>query len=136
MPRLMSRVRVPFPALNPHRVDFFLIKIGAVPKWLKGKVCKTFIHRFESDRRLKSYLNFQMYYVYILLSIKDNRRYFGFTNNIERRLFEHNNGLVKSTRNRRPLRIIHTETFTTKEEAMKREKELKKKKGKDSFRIL
>ena len=77
-----------------------------------------------------------MYYVYILLSIKDNRRYFGFTNNIERRLFEHNNGLVKSTRNRRPLRIIHTETFTTKEEAMKREKELKKKKGKDSFRIL
>ena len=76
-----------------------------------------------------------MYYVYILLSIKDNRRYFGFTNNIERRLFEHNNGLVKSTRNRRPLRIIHTETFTTKEEAMKREKELKKKKGKDSFNI-
>ena len=27
---------------------------GDVPKWLKGEVCKTFIHRFESDRRLKN----------------------------------------------------------------------------------
>lgn len=35
-------------------VDFFILenKNGAVPKWLKGKVCKTFIRRFESDRRL------------------------------------------------------------------------------------
>jgi uncharacterized membrane protein YphA (DoxX/SURF4 family) len=45
----MSRVRVPFPAL------FFLH--GDVPKWLKGEVCKTFIHRFESDRRLKKLFN-------------------------------------------------------------------------------
>jgi putative endonuclease len=70
-----------------------------------------------------------MYYVYILISLKDNKRYFGFTKNLERRLFEHNAGLVKSTRNRRPLRIIHMEKFDSKEEALKREKELKKKKG-------
>jgi putative endonuclease len=76
-----------------------------------------------------------MYYVYILISIKDNHRYFGYTENMERRLFEHNAGLVKSTKNRRPLRIIHTETFEKKEEALKREKELKKKKGKDLFKI-
>jgi putative endonuclease len=77
-----------------------------------------------------------MYYVYILISIRDNKRYFGFTENIERRLFEHNAGLVKSTKNRRPLRIIHVEEFESKADALKREKELKKKKGKDSFRIL
>jgi putative endonuclease len=77
-----------------------------------------------------------MYYTYILISIKDNKRYFGFTENIERRLIEHNSGLVKSTKNRRPLRIIHLEKFESKEEAMNREKELKKKKGKDYFRIL
>jgi putative endonuclease len=77
-----------------------------------------------------------MYYVYVLISIKDNKRYFGFTENIERRLFEHNAGLVKSTKNRRPLRIIHVEEFESKADALKREKELKKKKGKDSFRIL
>jgi putative endonuclease len=77
-----------------------------------------------------------MYYVYILISIRDNKRYFGFTENIERRLFEHNAGLVKSTKNRRPLRIIHIEEFESKADALKREKELKKKKGKDSFRIL
>ena len=76
-----------------------------------------------------------MYYVYILISLKDNKRYFGFTENIERRIFEHNAGLVKSTKNRRPLRILHTEEFESKAEALKREKELKKKKGKDSFKI-
>jgi len=76
-----------------------------------------------------------MYYTYVLISIKDNKRYFGFTENIERRLIEHNSGLVKSTKNRRPLRVIHIEEFETKEEAMRREKELKKKKGKDVYKI-
>ncbi len=68
--------------------------------------------------------------------MKDNKRYFGYTENIEHRLSEHNAGLVKSTRNRRPLRIIHIEEFESKKEALVREKELKKKKGKDSFRTL
>jgi putative endonuclease len=77
-----------------------------------------------------------MYYVYILISIKDNKRYFGYTENIERRLIEHNSGLVKSTKNCRPLRIIHIEKFESKADAMKREKELKKKKGKDSVKTL
>ena len=30
----------------------FVIKIGVVPKWFKGPVCKTVIRRFESGRRL------------------------------------------------------------------------------------
>jgi hypothetical protein len=49
----MSRVRVPFPALFLFKEHFFRnLRSGDVPKWLKGEVCKTFIHRFESDRRL------------------------------------------------------------------------------------
>ncbi|MEW6194660.1 MAG: GIY-YIG nuclease family protein [Bacteroidota bacterium] len=39
-----------------------------------------------------------MYTVYILLSEKDHKRYIGFTDNLERRLSEHNSGLVKSTK--------------------------------------
>ncbi len=31
---------------------YLLLKNGAVAKWSKAKVCKTFIRRFESDRRL------------------------------------------------------------------------------------
>jgi len=71
-----------------------------------------------------------MFYVYILLSQKDNKRYIGFTDNLDRRLNEHNSGLVKSTKNRRPLILIYKEEFKDKFDAMKREKKIKAKKGK------
>ena len=71
-----------------------------------------------------------MFYIYILLSQKDNKRYIGFTNNLDRRIEEHNSGRVKSTKNRIPLRLIYSEEFMNKTDAMKREKEIKAKKGK------
>ncbi len=71
-----------------------------------------------------------MYFVYILLSEKDNKRYIGFTDDIERRLLEHNAGKVKSTKNRRPLKLICSEQFGNKSAAIKREREIKNKKGK------
>lgn len=71
-----------------------------------------------------------MYTVYILLSEKDNKRYIGFTDNLERRLIEHNSGKVKSTKNRRPLKVIYTEEYSSKTEALRREKQIKSKKGK------
>lgn len=66
-----------------------------------------------------------MFIVYILLSEKDNKRYIGFTDNIERRLTEHNLGKVKSTKNRQPLKLIYTEQYENKSYAMKREKYFK-----------
>ncbi len=66
-----------------------------------------------------------MFTVYILLSEKDNNRYIGFTDNIERRLTEHNLGKVKSTKNRQPLKLIYTEKYENKSDAMKREKYFK-----------
>ncbi len=107
---------------------------GAVPKWLKGKVCKTFIRRFESDRRLKYYF-LSMFTVYILRSEKANKRYIGFTDNIQRRLFEHNSGYVTSTKHRRPLKLIYSEMFKSKIDAMNREKFLKSHSGRDFFRF-
>ena len=62
-----------------------------------------------------------MFTVYILLSEKDNKRYIGFTDNLARRLTEHNTGKVKSTKNRHPLKLIYTEQFENKSAAMKRE---------------
>ena len=70
------------------------------------------------------------YFVYILISKKDNKRYIGMTSNFERRLFEHNAGLINYTRNRRPLELLHKEEFDNKSDALLREKELKSKKGK------
>jgi putative endonuclease len=63
-----------------------------------------------------------MGYLYILLSQKDCRTYTGSTDNIERRLKQHNDGLVKSTKNRTPLRLIYVETYTSLREARYMEK--------------
>jgi len=66
-----------------------------------------------------------MYEIYILYSLKDQDLYVGQTNNLEKRLIEHRQGKIKSTKNRQPLAIIHRESFSTRREAMKREKFLK-----------
>jgi putative endonuclease len=75
------------------------------------------------------------YTVYIIRSTKDNKRYIGCTRNILRRLDEHNNGLVKSTRNRRPLELIYTEGFENKSDAIARERFFKSGKGREYLDI-
>jgi len=46
-----------------------------------------------------------MWYVYILKSLKDNQLYIGSTNHIQRRLDEHNSGMVDSTKSRIPFTL-------------------------------
>ena len=70
-----------------------------------------------------------MFTVYVLLSKKDNKRYIGCSSNLDRRLAEHNSGLVKSTKNRRPLKLIYSEEYDQKSEALRREKFFKSGKG-------
>ncbi len=65
------------------------------------------------------------YYVYILLSLKDNKFYIGFTTNLEKRLIEHNSGKNTSTRNRTPFKLIYFEGYLNKQDALGREKFLK-----------
>lgn len=65
------------------------------------------------------------YYVYIL-KCQDNKLYIGFTNDLIRRMKEHNNGLTQSTKNRRPLHLVYYEAFKSKRDALKREIKLKK----------
>lgn len=66
-----------------------------------------------------------MFYIYVLKSIKYNRFYTGSTDNLNKRLKEHNSGKTKSTKGFLPWEIIYTEKFSSKEEALKREKYLK-----------
>ena len=46
-----------------------------------------------------------MWYVYILRSKLDRQLYVGSTNDLKRRLRQHNRGTVEATRNRRPLEL-------------------------------
>jgi len=66
-----------------------------------------------------------MYYVYILKSKKDGKLYIGSTNNLWRRIKEHNSGLVKSTKSRLPFEIVYYEAYKSEKDARKREKNLK-----------
>jgi len=70
-----------------------------------------------------------MFYVYILL-LCNKQLYTGSTDDLKRRLFEHKKGKVKSTKNRRPLSLIHYEAYLLKSDAARREKFLKKTEGK------
>ena len=66
-----------------------------------------------------------MFWTYVLKSNRDGKLYIGSTGSLERRLWEHAQGLVKSTKNRRPLKLLYKEIFNTKEEAQNRERYFK-----------
>lgn len=71
-----------------------------------------------------------MYYVYVLQSLKDGKFYTGFTDNLERRIKEHNRREEPSTKSRAPFTLVYFEGCITKEDAIIREKYLKGGKGK------
>ncbi len=77
-----------------------------------------------------------MHYVYILISKFKNRTYIGCTKNLSRRLSEHNNGKVRSTKAFMPWEIAYFEEIENREEAFRREKEIKSYKGNIKFRNL
>jgi len=65
------------------------------------------------------------YFVYILLSLKDRKFYIGYTEYLEKRLKQHIDGRVASTRFRRPFKLLHYEAFVDQRDAEAREKFLK-----------
>ena len=71
------------------------------------------------------------YFVYTLYSEKRQKTYTGHTDCPERRIFQHNAGLEKSTKGGAPWSLIHLEKFGSRGAAMKRENELKTGKGRD-----
>jgi putative endonuclease len=73
--------------------------------------------------------NHMKHFVYILQSENKQHFYIGSSKDIEQRLIKHNAGSSKSTRPYRPWRIIYTETYASKELAMKREYFLKSTRG-------
>lgn len=70
------------------------------------------------------------YFVYVLRSKKDKNLYTGYTKDIKKRLKEHNEGKVTSTKHRAPFNLIYFEGSQDKYDAIHREKYLKTAYGK------
>ena len=67
-----------------------------------------------------------MNYTY-MLECADGSYYTGWTNNLKQRIEAHNSGKgAKYTKGRGPVKLVHVEIFDTKEEAMKREYQVKR----------
>ena len=66
-----------------------------------------------------------MFYTYVLKSIKDEKLYIGFTDDLSKRFFENQKGQVISTRDRRPLKLVYYEACHDKYKALDREKYFK-----------
>ena len=66
-----------------------------------------------------------MFYNYILQSKKNNNLYVGYTNNLKKRLEEHNRGLNQSTKPYRPWKIIYYEACLNEKDTERRENYLK-----------
>ena len=77
-----------------------------------------------------------MFTVYILQNTLTKRYYIGSTNNLERRLFEHNRGQTKSTRQQGKWISVYNETVNLNKEAKRREKQIKSYKGGNAFKKL
>ena len=65
------------------------------------------------------------YYTYILQSLKDGKKYTGYTKDLKLRFERHQSGYVESTKHRRPFKIIYYEWCIDEEDANRREKYLK-----------
>ena len=73
------------------------------------------------------------YFVYIIESVSTGKRYVGHTDDLDRRVAEHNcpehNRRKYTSRNSGPWKLIHQEQYPTRSEAMKREKFIKSRKS-------
>ena len=73
------------------------------------------------------YKTIHQYYLYIITNKKNGVLYIGVTNNLERRMFEHKNKLIKGFSSRYNLdKLVYLEVYQYVEDAIKREKNMKK----------
>ena len=76
-----------------------------------------------------------MFTVYVIHSPTYDKIYIGYTSDLRNRLISHNElGDKGWTIKYRPWELLHTEDFSTKSEALKREKQLKSSRGRHFIR--
>jgi len=77
-----------------------------------------------------------MYFVYIIKSLKTERYYIGSTNNLERRIYEHNIGKMRSTKAYIPYTLVYKEAFSDRMDAVRKERYIKSQKSRSFIESL
>ena len=78
-----------------------------------------------------------MWHVYVLNSMSGSKSYVGYTNDIQRRIFEHDVSEVRGfTLRYRPWILIHTESYGDRESAIVREKFFKTGRGREEIKLF
>lgn len=76
-------------------------------------------------------------HIVYILKCGDNTLYTGYTNDLENRLNKHKEGNgAKYTRGRGPFQVVFVEKFSSKEEAMQREYQIKQLSRKEKFKLI
>ena len=83
-----------------------------------------------STREMMANTTKSYYYVYVLFSLKDGKKYTGYTRDLPSRFEAHQSGKIISTKHRRPFELIYFEGCLNQQDALKREKYLKTHYGK------
>jgi len=83
------------------------------------------------DNHLGSLQDYSMPYFGYILQGKDGSHYIGHTSDLEGRLKRHNEGRSSYTRTKAPWKVVYREAFDSRSQAMKREKEIKRRKDHD-----
>ena len=76
------------------------------------------------------------FHVYVLRSQSTGRFYVGHTENLARRISEHNNNRTASIKNRGPWEIYYSEEYATRSKASRREREIKQMKSRPYIEVL
>ena len=77
-----------------------------------------------------------MFYTYVLKSEKTGRRYVGSCADLAKRVVRHNAGIVNATKSGVPWFLVRAETFSTRAEAVQRERHYKTGRGRDELMQL
>lgn len=78
----------------------------------------------------------KFFYVYILYNKGKNFIYVGYSENLRKRIEDHNNGFSKSTKAYLPIELIHYEAYQHIKDAKRREKYLKSNKGRTTLMTM
>jgi len=81
-------------------------------------------------------LYYMPFFIYILYSLTKDKFYIGFTSNLEERIIRHNQKSKGFTGNTNDWKMMYSESFATKSEALAREKQIKSWKSRSKIQEL